>query len=55
MSDSAGYLDPQFNVVFEEEIGPDVDTEILRGCLERVLQSNDAFSLRFCEVPFWCY
>ncbi|MFJ1741062.1 amino acid adenylation domain-containing protein [Streptomyces microflavus] len=49
VSDSTGYPDPQFNVVFEEEIGSDVDTETLRGCLERVLRSNDAFSLRFDE------
>ncbi|MFE1334109.1 amino acid adenylation domain-containing protein [Streptomyces microflavus] len=49
VSDSTGYPDPQFNVVFEEEIGSDVDIETLRGCLERVLRSNDAFSLRFDE------
>ncbi|MEV7108321.1 amino acid adenylation domain-containing protein [Streptomyces atroolivaceus] len=49
VSDSIGYPDPQFNVVFEEEIGTDVATEILRGCLERVLTRNDAFSLRFDE------
>ncbi|MFJ4823538.1 amino acid adenylation domain-containing protein [Streptomyces bacillaris] len=55
VSESIGYADPQFNVVFEEEIGPDVDTGILKACLEQVVRSNDAFSLRFDErdgVPF---
>ncbi|MFE9457115.1 amino acid adenylation domain-containing protein [Streptomyces californicus] len=49
VSESIERADPQFNVVYEEEVGPDVDVSRLAACLERVLGRNDAFALRFDE------
>ncbi|MFI8104593.1 amino acid adenylation domain-containing protein [Streptomyces sp. NPDC086023] len=54
-AESATVADPQFNVVIHERLDGDLDTDALRDALRHVLETNDAFSLRFDDrdgVPF---
>jgi amino acid adenylation domain-containing protein len=39
----------QFNAVVSERLSGEIDVPLLRSCLERALNRNDAFSLRFDE------
>ncbi len=40
---------PQFNGAIHERLTGPVDLEVLRACLERAVDGNDAFRLRFGE------
>ncbi|MEV2278068.1 amino acid adenylation domain-containing protein [Nocardiopsis sp. NPDC049922] len=48
-AESRSAQSPQFNVAISERLEGDVDTDLLRDCLERALRRHDAFRLRFGE------